>query len=67
MFRPCDAIETHECWELAIMHKNSPSAIALSRQSLPLLRNNFVINKSSKGGYLVFFKKKPKGRIKNNA
>ena len=53
VFRPCDAIETHECWELAIMHKNSPSAIALSRQSLPLLRNNFVINKSSRGGYLI--------------
>ena len=40
VFRPCDAIETSECWELALLSENTPSVIALSRQNLPLLRNS---------------------------
>jgi len=38
MFRPADAVETAECWALALMHKTGPSALALSRQNLPTLR-----------------------------
>ena len=41
VFRPCDAIETSECWELALLSENTPSVIALSRQNLPLLRKSF--------------------------
>ena len=34
VFRPCDAVETAECWELALKHIASPSVIALTRQGL---------------------------------
>ena len=35
VFRPCDVIETIECWEIALKSKNKPSIICLSRQNLP--------------------------------
>lgn len=59
VLRPCDAIETFECWEIALMHKNSPTVLALSRQSVPLLRNDYKINKSVKGAYIIKKSKKP--------
>ena len=34
VFRPADINETFECWEIALKSKNTPSAIALSRQTL---------------------------------
>ena len=36
--RPCDAIETFEAWEFAIQNIQYPTALILSRQNLPLLR-----------------------------
>ncbi len=61
VFRPCDSIETAECWELALKNKAGPSVIALSRQNLPLLRNskfNINVNHSSQGIYsLIEFEK----------
>ena len=33
-FRPADALETLECWELAIRFRNRPSLLALSRQAV---------------------------------
>jgi transketolase len=39
VFRPCDAVETAECWQLALQAKDRPSAMALTRQNLPQLRN----------------------------
>src|SRR6185312_8803651 len=41
VFRPCDAVETAECWQLALQAKDRPSALALTRQNLPQLRNRF--------------------------
>jgi transketolase len=38
VFRPCDAVETVECWQLAIEARDRPSVLALTRQSLPQLR-----------------------------
>ena len=38
VFRPCDAVETIECWQLALAHRDRPSVLALTRQSLPQLR-----------------------------
>ncbi len=38
VYRPCDAVETAECWALALARKDGPGLIALSRQNLPLLR-----------------------------
>ena len=37
VFRPADINETLECWEIALMSRNNPSAIALSRQKLPYI------------------------------
>src|SRR5262249_39600218 len=41
VFRPCDAGETVECWQLALQNKHRPSVLALTRQNLPQLRNRF--------------------------
>ncbi|MCB1378237.1 MAG: transketolase, partial [Alphaproteobacteria bacterium] len=34
VFRPCDAVETAECWQLALESKSTPSVLALTRQKL---------------------------------
>jgi transketolase len=39
VFRPCDAVETAECWQLALESGNRPSILALTRQNIPQLRN----------------------------
>jgi transketolase len=38
VFRPADAIEVAECWELALNRTNGPTVLALTRQNLPQLR-----------------------------
>ncbi|BBC03173.1 MULTISPECIES: transketolase [Bradyrhizobium] len=38
VFRPCDAVETAECWELALNRVDGPTVLALTRQNLPQLR-----------------------------
>ncbi len=53
VFRPCDGIETAECWELALKAKTAPSVLALSRQGLPTLREASSDNKCAKGGYVL--------------
>ena len=40
VFRPCDAVETAECWELALERTDGPSLLALTRQNLPQLRTD---------------------------
>jgi transketolase len=39
VFRPCDAVETLECWQLALAARDRPSVLALTRQNLPQLRH----------------------------
>jgi transketolase len=39
VMRPCDGIETAECWDVALQRKHSPSLMALSRQGLPTVRS----------------------------
>jgi transketolase len=51
VYRPCDTIETAECWALAIESAYTPSVLALSRQNLPQLRTDISENMSAKGGY----------------
>jgi len=41
VFRPADATETAECWQLALVAADRPSVIALTRQKLPPLRTEF--------------------------
>jgi len=52
VFRPCDTVETAECWQLALQSKDGPSVLALTRQNLPQLRLGFdEHNRCASGGY----------------
>jgi transketolase len=52
VFRPCDTIETMECWELALQAHARPSVLALTRQNLPLLRRDAEVrNRCAAGAY----------------
>ena len=52
VFRPADRTETLECWQLALQAKTSPSILALTRQNLPTVRNEFTPeNLSAAGAY----------------
>jgi transketolase len=54
VFRPCDAVETAECWQLALEAKNRPSILALTRQNLPQLSQNFLDkNRCAAGAYEI--------------
>jgi transketolase len=52
VFRPCDAVEVAECWELALNRTDGPTVLALSRQNLPQLRTSVPAdNPCSHGAY----------------
>jgi transketolase len=54
VFRPADAQETAECWELAILARETPSILALSRQAVPNLRGAASAeNLSAHGAYVM--------------
>ncbi|MDC0033906.1 transketolase, partial [Alphaproteobacteria bacterium] len=54
VFRPADALETAECWELALLAENTPSAMVLTRQGLPAVRTEASAeNLCGKGGYVL--------------
>jgi transketolase len=54
VYRPGDAIETAECWSLAMKHLHAPAILALTRQPLRLLRTEADGgNKSAKGAYVL--------------
>jgi transketolase len=53
VFRPADAVETAECWELALSHRAQPSVLALSRQAVPTVRRDAGENRSAKGAYVL--------------
>ncbi len=51
VFRPADAIETLECWQLALQLDTAPSVLALTRQGLPAVRTYEERNVCSHGAY----------------
>jgi transketolase len=52
VFRPADAVETAECWQLALERQSNPSLIALTRQNLPAVRIEFEeSNLCGRGAY----------------
>jgi transketolase len=51
--RPCDTIETAECWKISMESMKTPSLIALSRQGLTNIRESCEENKCAKGGYVI--------------
>ncbi|MBN9541199.1 MAG: transketolase [Alphaproteobacteria bacterium] len=53
VMRPADAIETAECWQIALEAKKTPSIIALSRQNLPTVRDAGDGNRSARGAYIL--------------
>ncbi|MCM8730196.1 transketolase [Hephaestia sp. GCM10023244] len=50
VYRPCDIIETAECWQLALERADGPSLLALTRQNLPQLRDGGEML-SARGAY----------------
>lgn len=51
-FRPCDAVETAECWQAALERTDGPTVLALTRQNLVQARlKNSAENLSAKGAY----------------
>ena len=54
VYRPADAVETAECWALALQRRDVPSLLALTRQALPLLRFEAGSeNRSARGAYVL--------------
>jgi transketolase len=54
VYRPCDAVETAECWQLSLESEKNPSILALTRQGVPLQRTEFTEdNKCAKGAYIL--------------
>jgi transketolase len=52
LFRPADAVETAECWQLALENLTGPTVLALSRQNLtPARTTASADNLCSQGGY----------------
>jgi transketolase len=52
LFRPCDAVEVAECWELALNRIDGPTVLALTRQNVPQLRTSVPAdNPCSHGAY----------------
>ena len=50
--RPCDVVETIECWQLALQSNHGPSVLALTRQNVPQLRAGFdERNRCAAGAY----------------
>ncbi len=61
LFRPCDAVETAECWELALKNSHGPSVLALSRQNVAQLRLTAAReNMCAKGAYVLSPSENPK-------
>jgi transketolase len=54
VFRPADPVETAECWALALKNRHRPSILALTRQSVPLLRTEAgAENRCARGAYVL--------------
>ena len=54
VMRPGDAVETAECWEVALQQKKRPTVLALSRQGLEQFRTEEAEeNRSARGAYRI--------------
>lgn len=54
VWRPCDAVETAVAWKSAVLKKNGPTSLILSRQNLPhQTRSDAQIKDIEKGGYIL--------------
>jgi transketolase len=54
VFRPADAVETFECWVIAITEYDMPSCLVLTRQAVPAVRTEHEsVNLSARGAYVL--------------
>ncbi|MGV6840286.1 MAG: transketolase [Planktomarina sp.] len=54
VFRPADAVETAEAWEISATSETTPSLLCLSRQNLPTVRTDHTAeNLTAKGAYVL--------------
>ena len=53
VLRPADAIETAECWQIALETRHKPTVIALTRQNLPTVRGAGDANPCRRGAYIL--------------
>ncbi len=53
VFRPADAVEMMEAYELSLERTDGPSLFSLSRQNLPTVRKSAAENLTAKGGYVL--------------
>jgi transketolase len=54
VWRPADAVETAVSWKAALLKRNGPTSLILSRQNLPhLARSETQVNDIAKGGYVL--------------
>ncbi len=55
VFRPADAVETLECWIIALTEFDMPSCLVLSRQAVPAVRREHISNNlSARGAYVLY-------------
>jgi transketolase len=54
VMRPCDAVETAECWQIALESRNQPSTLVLTRQKISPARKTYSAkNLSALGAYEI--------------
>ncbi|PXA92256.1 transketolase, partial [Caulobacter sp. D5] len=51
VFRPADAVEAAEAWQVALQQNTTPSVMCLSRQKTPHVRTSAGENQVAKGAY----------------
>jgi len=59
VFRPADAVETAEAWEIALAAGAAPSVLCLTRQAVPPMERAGAENLSARGAWLVH---EPRGK-----
>jgi transketolase len=60
VFRPADAVETAECWELALERRDGPSVLVLTRQGVPTVRDEATANRAARGAYVLAEAERPR-------
>lgn len=55
VYRPADALETAVAWQQAVLNKNTPTCLLLSRQKLPVLHDYAAVvhENAHKGAYVL--------------
>ncbi len=54
VFRPADAVEAAECWEIALEHRTGPVSMIFARQAMPSVRSLHADeNLSRRGAYVL--------------